>query len=52
VRTNVSTYSKVHYQRVYPGVDAVYYGNQGQLEYDLIVAPHASAKQIRLKYQA
>ena len=27
------------YENVYPGVDLVYYGNQRQLEYDLIVAP-------------
>jgi hypothetical protein len=30
-RTNVPTYAKVKYEGVYPGVDLVYYGNQGQL---------------------
>jgi len=39
-RTNVPNYAKVEYQSVYPGVDLVYYGNQGgQLEYDFVVAP-------------
>src|SRR2546427_2897345 len=38
-RTNISHYSKVLYENVYPGVDLVYYGNQRQLEYDFIVAP-------------
>src|ERR1700690_1222280 len=39
-RTNVPTYAKVKYQNVYPGVDLVYYGNQGgELEYDFVVAP-------------
>jgi hypothetical protein len=33
-RTNVPNYAKVKYQDVYPGVDLVYYGNQGRLEYD------------------
>jgi Beta-propeller repeat len=41
-RTNVSTFAKVKYQDVYPGVDLVYYGNQGQLEYDFVVAPGAN----------
>jgi hypothetical protein len=41
-RTNVPTYSKVRYSSVYPGIDLVYYGNQGgQLEYDFVVAPGA-----------
>ena len=35
-RTNVSTYRKVRYKDVYAGIDLVYYGNQGQLEYDLL----------------
>ena len=38
-RTNVTTYAKVKYADVYPGVDLVYYGNQRQLEYDFLVAP-------------
>jgi len=33
-RSNVPNYAKVKYTSVYPGVDLVYYGNQGQLEYD------------------
>ena len=36
-RTNVPNYAKVEYKDVYPGVDLVYYGNQGQLEYDFVV---------------
>jgi hypothetical protein len=39
-RTNVPTYARVRYTDVYPGVDLIYYGNQQQLEYDLVVAPH------------
>jgi hypothetical protein len=38
-RTNVPTYGKVKYGDIYPGVDLLYYGNQQQLEYDLVVAP-------------
>jgi len=47
-RAGVSSYSKVQYQEVYPGVDLVYYGNQGQLEYDFVVAPGADPRAIAL----
>ncbi len=49
-RTNVPTYAKVKYEDVYPGVDLVYYGNQGQLEYDLIVAPGSDPGAICLAF--
>ena len=47
-RIGVTSYAKVRYQDVYPGVDLVYYGNQQQLEYDLVVAPGADPKTIHL----
>jgi hypothetical protein len=40
-RTNVPNYARVRRKDVYPGVDVVYYGNQGSVEYDLEVAPGA-----------
>ncbi|MBI3248639.1 MAG: SBBP repeat-containing protein [Deltaproteobacteria bacterium] len=47
-RTNVTTYAKVKYHDVYPGVDVVYYGNQeGRLEHDFIVAPGADPSVIQ-----
>ena len=52
-RTNVPTYAQVKYQGVYPGVDLVYYGNQGgQLEYDFVVAPGADPSAIALDVAA
>ena len=36
---------------VYPGIDLVYHGNEGQLEYDFEVAPQANPRQIRLALQ-
>lgn len=50
-RTNIPTYQKVAYHNLYPGIDVVYYGNQGRLEYDLIVAPGADPTQIRLAFE-
>ena len=47
-RSNVPNYAKVKYTSVYPGVDLVYYGNQGQLEYDFVVQPGADPRQIQL----
>jgi hypothetical protein len=43
---NVPSYAKVRYEEIYPGVDLVYYGNQGRLEYDFVVAPGADAGRI------
>ena len=48
-RTNVPNYARVEYGDVYPGVNLVYYGNQGQLEYDFVVAPGADPSQIALE---
>ncbi len=48
--TDVPTYAKVEYHSVYPGIDLVYYGNQRQLEYDLVVAPGADPKAIQLRF--
>ncbi len=50
-RTNIPTYQKVEYKDVYSGIDLVYYGHQGQLEYDFIVAPGADPKQITLAFE-
>jgi hypothetical protein len=47
-RTNVPNYAKVKYANVYPGVDLVYYGNQGKLEYDFVVQPGADPGSIQL----
>ena len=48
--TNLPTYGRVKYTGVYPGIDLVYYGNQSQLEYDLLVAPGADPHDVRLGF--
>ncbi len=50
-RTNVPHYAKVQYKDVYPGVELVYYGNQRQLEYDLVVEPGADPAAIALSFE-
>jgi CSLREA domain-containing protein len=49
-RTNIPTYKKVEYQNLYPGIDLAYYGNEGKLEYDLIVQPGADPNHIKLAF--
>ena len=50
-KTDVPNYAKVKYEQVYSGIDLIYYGNQQQLEYDLIVSPGADPSVIRLGYE-
>src|SRR6185503_16137010 len=50
-RTGVSTYAKVAYENLYPGVDLVYYGNQRQLEYDFVVHPGTDPNVIALRFE-
>jgi uncharacterized protein (TIGR03437 family) len=47
---SVSTFGRVNYQQIYPGIDLVYYGTERQLEYDFVVAPGADPKQIGLEF--
>jgi uncharacterized repeat protein (TIGR01451 family) len=49
---DIPQFARVSYQKVYPGVDLVYYGNQGRLEYDFSVAPGADPRQIALQFEA
>jgi hypothetical protein len=45
-RTGIETYARVRYAGIYPGIDLVYYGSEGQLEFDFVVAPGADPKHI------
>lgn len=49
--TGIATYAKVKYEAVYPGVDLIYYGNQGQLEFDFIVAPGTDPQIISVAFE-
>jgi len=50
-RTDIPNYTKVQYRGVYPGVDLVYYGNQGRLEYDFVVAAGSDPRAIGLSFE-
>jgi photosystem II stability/assembly factor-like uncharacterized protein len=47
-RRDIPAFARVEYLEVYPGVDLAYYGRQGRLEYDFIVAPRAHPSAIRI----
>jgi len=49
-RTDIPHYGRVRYRNLYPGVDAIYYGNEQQLEYDLVVAPRGDPQRIRMAF--
>jgi hypothetical protein len=49
-RNAIPNYARIRYHQVFPGVDLVFYGNQGQLEYDFIVAPGADPARIKLAF--
>ena len=49
-RTNITLYSAVRYERVYPGIDLVYHAGSDQLEYDFVVAPGADPGAIALDF--
>lgn len=46
---NIPTYARVEYQNVYPGINLVYYGAQGHLEYDWILRPGSNPARIQLR---
>jgi hypothetical protein len=50
-RTHIPQFGQVRYRNVYRGIDLVYYGNHGALEYDFVIAPGAQPNDIRLVYR-
>jgi len=49
-RRDVPTFAKVRYRGVYKGIDVVYYGSQGRLEYDFIVSPGTDPNLVDLAF--
>src|SRR5437016_12829109 len=47
---DVPQFARVQYPAIYPGIDLVYYGNQGQLEYDFLVSPNADPRRILMRF--
>ncbi len=50
-RHGVPQFARVRYENIYPGINLVFYGNQGRLEYDFQVAPGADPAQAELEFK-
>jgi uncharacterized repeat protein (TIGR01451 family) len=48
--TGIPQFAGVRYQSVYPGIDLIFYGTQGHLEYDFKVAPGADPAQAEMQF--
>jgi hypothetical protein len=49
--TGIPQFAGVRYQSVYPGIDLVFYGKEGRLEYDFKVAPGADPSLAELQFE-
>ncbi|SDS85820.1 Beta-propeller repeat-containing protein [Paenibacillaceae bacterium GAS479] len=49
--TDVPTFEKVSYSDIYPGIELVFYINNGLLEFDFIVSAGADAANIALEFE-
>jgi len=48
-RSEIPNYGRLTASSLYQGIDLVYYGTAGELEYDLIVKPGADPRQVALR---
>lgn len=49
-RTGIPLYAAIQYDELYPGIDLVFYGSEGRLEYDFILRPGADPARIRIRF--
>ena len=49
-RSGVPHFAHVRYENVYPGINLVFYGSEGKLEYDFQVGPGADPAQAELEF--
>jgi Bacterial Ig-like domain (group 3)/Bacterial Ig domain/Beta-propeller repeat len=50
--TDIPHFARARALGLYPGIDALYYGRDGELEYDLIVSPGADPTRVRLRFDS
>lgn len=46
-KTNIPHFAKIAYQELYSGIDAIFYGNGEEFEYDLCIAPGTNPQKAR-----
>jgi len=50
-RQGVPQFAQVRYENIYPGINLLFYGNQGRLEYDFQLAPGSDPGQPELEFK-
>ncbi|WKZ15777.1 MAG: SBBP repeat-containing protein [Candidatus Jettenia caeni] len=50
-KTNIPTYQAIVYKDMYQDIDMRFYGNNRQLEYDIIIKPGANPSRIKFAYR-
>lgn len=50
-RVGNPNFGKVRFREIYPGIDLVFHGSQGQVEYDFEVSPGGDPEQILLAFE-
>ncbi|MFB3895545.1 MAG: hypothetical protein ACE14V_04505 [bacterium] len=50
-KQNIATFKRIRYKNLYPGIDAVYQGSEGRLQYDLQIAPGKKVNRIKFAYE-
>jgi len=48
-RTQASQYRRVRYRQLYPGIDLIFYSQNGRMEYDLVAGPGADLGVVHLQ---
>ena len=49
-KSNVPSFKKIVYRKIYPGIDLTYYEKFGHLKYDFIIQPRHHPKNIQIQY--
>ena len=49
--SKIPQFAGVRYEKIYPGIDLVFYGNRGRLEYDFHVAPGADPSLAEMEFE-
>ena len=50
-RQNVPTFAGVKFREVYPGIDLIYRGTEGRVEYDFAISPNADPGRVRMRVE-
>lgn len=50
-KTDIPTYRTIVYKEFYKGIDMKFYGDNRQMEYDIIVKPGAEPSKVKLSYE-